>query len=240
MSDAARIARQVFASKPKGLTYTHFRPSAVDLASIDATLSVATAESAYSAAISYAEAMSNLQHGSTAWSIVKLYYSCFYSLRTLLLLNQVVPFNSGSEMLLDIDGKKFQKGGKSSHHWNWKSINKVGAVGRSWFTSSDSEEAYGKLRKHRENVNYTHSFPDPDFHKCLVSKENDLGKRFRTYRDDSAFFYTYLDDHLAIAYPTKLIFQLDTSLKAASIFLDEEKIAHLKSVWKMKDRCPIS
>lgn len=227
-------------TKPSGVSYAHFQPGSVELTSIDGSLSVAAADSAYSAVISYAEALSSLPHGSISWSIVKLYYSCFYSLRALLLLNQVVPFNGGNEMLLDIDGKKFQKGGKSSHHWNWKTMRKVGAVSASWFVSLDSEEAYGKLRKHRENVNYTHCFSDPNFHRCLESDQDDLGKRFRAYRDDEEFFYTYLDNHLAIAYPTKLIFQLDSSLKGASITLGDEKLKHVKSIWKIMDRCPIS
>jgi hypothetical protein len=238
MSDAARLARQAYLTKPAGVSYAHFQLGSVELTSINGSLSAAAAGSAYSAVISYAEALSGLPHGSISWSIIKLYYSCFYSLRALLLLNQVVPFNGGKEMLLDIDGKRFQKGGKSSHHWNWNSIRKVGTVSASWFASSDSEEAYGKLRKHRENVNYTHCFSDPNFHKCLESDVADLGKRFRIYRDDSEFLYTYLEDHLAIAYPTKLIFQLDSSFKGASLTLEDEKLDHVKSIWKLKDRCP--
>lgn len=239
MSDASRLACTSFSLKPNGLAYSHFKPNQIALTAVSGTLHEAALDSAYAAVISYAEAFSSLQQGSVSWPIVKLYYSCFYSLRALLLLNQVVPFNSKGEMLLDIYGGKFEKGGRSSHHWNWKAINKVSTIKGSWFTSADSEEAYEKLRKHRENVNYTHSFPDPNSHGCLVTKEEDLGKRFRSYRDDSAFFYTYLDDHLAIAYPTQLICYLDSSLKNASITLDDEKIDHVKKIWAFKDRCPI-
>jgi hypothetical protein len=193
MSDAARLARVSFLSKPPGLSYSAFQPSPIQLAGIESTRLAAASDSAYAAVISYVEALASLQHGSASWSIVKLYYSCSYSLRALLFLNQVVPFNGGKEMLFDIDGKKFNKGGTSSHHWNWPSIRSVGAINRSWFTFEDSEEAYSKLRKHRENVNYTHSFTDPDFHSCLVSGEMDLTRRFRTYRDDGEFLYTYLE-----------------------------------------------
>src|SRR5690606_37510254 len=117
---------------------------------------------------------------------------------------------------------KFLKGGTSSHHWNWISIRKVVQLSESWFASSDSQEAYERLRKHRENVNYTHAFTDPAFHRCLVSGESDLTKRFRLYRDDGTFLYTYLDDHLAIAYPTKLIFSLDAWLRDVSMSLPPE------------------
>lgn len=240
MSDASRLARLSFSAKPSGQPFTHFTPTASDVASIAATVNEAVSDSAYAAIISYAEALSAIQHGSISWSIIKLYYSSFYSLRALLLLNQIVPFNCGGEMLLDIRSGSFLKGGKSSHHWNWGSINRIAHLRGSWFISTDSQDTYGKLREHRENVNYTHCFTDPDFHRCLLTGEADLAKRFRTYRDDGSFLYTYLPDHLAIAYPTKLIFHLDLSLQNLSIKLADEKIAHLRKIWSIKDRCPIS
>lgn len=157
----------------------------------------------------------------------------------MLILNRVIPFNCSGEMLLDIQSSKFLKGGKSSHHWNWVTLRKIPCMNKSWFLSSDSQEAYESLRKHRENVNYTHGFTDPDFHRCLISGESDLGKRFRSYRDDDKFIYTYLADHLAIAYPTMLIHDLDKSMRKASVTLPTENIDHLKRIWSIKDKCPL-
>ena len=240
MSDAARLARQLFLSKPAGLSSDKFTPGAGDLAAIGATVSDAVSESAYAAVVSYAEALSSIKRDSISWSIVQLYYSCFYSIRALLLLNQVVPFNCSGERFLDISSAKFLKGGTSSHHWHWPSIKNVTRLTSNWFLSEDSQESYAKLRAYRENVNYTHPFTDPNWHQCLVSGETDLGKRFRSYRDDNEFLYTYLTDHLAIAYPTKLIFTLDESMISASINLEPEKVAHIKKIWSIRDRCPIS
>ena len=240
MSDAARLASQAFSHKPQGTPYANFSATAVQISSISATIDDAVIESSYAAVVSYAEAMSGLQKGSISWSIVRLYYSCFYSLRALLLLNRVVPFNCQGEMLLDLQSGKFLKGGTSSHHWNWISIRKAAQLDGSWFVSEDSEETYAELRKHRENVNYTHGFTDPTFHHCLVFDKNDLISRFKSYKDDDSFTYTYLTDHLAIAYPTKLIFSLDTSLQDASLSLPAENIAHTKKIWSMKERCPVS
>lgn len=240
MSDSARLARQLFSSKPAGLSYSEFTPRVDDLVEIRNTLNDAVSESAYAAVVSYAEALSSLKNGSISWSIIRLYYSCFYSIRALLFLNKVVPFNSGGEMLLDISNAVFLKGGKSSHHWNWNSIRKISHLIDGWFFSTDSQESYEKLREHRENVNYTHGFTDPNFHHCLACEQADLGKRFRSYRDDDDFVYTYLADHLAIAYPTKLIFTLDASMKSLSISLEPEKINHIMRIWNIKDRCPIS
>ena len=240
MSDAARLARQSFASKPAGVAYGNFAPSSGALASIAGVVANAALESSYAAAVSYAEAITGLLHGSISWSIVRLYYSSFYCVRGLLLLKGVIPFNCREEMLLDTHAGHFLKGGRSSHHWNWTSIGKIPQLKGNWIISEESQVAYKLLREHRENVNYTHSFTDPNMHACLVSVETDLTKRFRSYRDDGTFLYTYLSDHLAIAYPTKLIFELDTSLKSASLSLNQDQISHVKKIWSLKDRCPVS
>ncbi len=238
MSDAARLARQHFLTKDSHTAYASFPIQGNNLQAIVDCLPDAILSSAYSAVVSYAEALSGLRHGSTSWGIIRLYYSCFYSIRAMLLASGVLPFNGGNEMILDTSQGKYLKGGRSSHHWNWTSINATSLKGE-WFCSEDSQAAYKALREHRENVNYTHSFTDPSFHACLISQEPDLGRRFRGYRDDSTFFYTYLPDHLAIAYPTQLIFHLDGIMKAKSLEISGEKSIHLKSVWKIKDRCPL-
>lgn len=239
MSDAARLASKSFSNKPAGVSYNRFIPSTSDISAISSTMNDALVGSAYAAALSYAEAISGLQKGSISWSIVRLYYSCFYSLRAMLILNNVIPFNCGGEMLLDIKNNSFLKGGKSSHHWNWGTLRKIPCMNKCWFLSSDSQEAYEKLREHRENVNYTHGFTDPNFHRCLISGESDLGKRFRAYRDDDKFIYTYLADHLAIAYPTMLLLDLEKSMRKSSIKLSTENIDYLNKVWSIKDKCPI-
>ncbi|MHA6639514.1 hypothetical protein ACP6JA_12715 [Stutzerimonas frequens] len=240
MSDASRLARQCFSKKGSGVSYKHFNPTSAELNAISPAVNDAAVGSAYAAALSYAEAITGLQKGSISWSIVRLYYSCFYSLRALLFLNQIVPFNCNGEMLLDVMGARFLKGGKSSHHWDWKSLRSVSRISGNWFMSPDSQEAYERLREYRENVNYTHGFTDPNLHQCLISGEADLVKRFRTYRDDNAFTYTYLADHLAIAYPTKLIFSLNVAMHDSGIVLPSENIAHLKNIWVVRDRCPMS
>jgi uncharacterized protein (UPF0332 family) len=238
MSDAARLASQFFLRKPKDIPYASYPPSADLITAVAAKLDEAVVISAYSAIVSYAEAVSGLQNSSPSWAIVRLYYSCFYSIRSLLISEGIVPFNGGNEMILDTSGIRFLKGGKSSHHWNWLSITSTRLRGQ-WYCSTDSQAAYKKLRSHRESVNYTHGFNDPDQHSCLISQGADFLKRFRSYRDDVDFFYTYLDDHLALAYPTKLIFQLDTIMQQRSLVFPNEKLAHLRSLWKFKDRCPL-
>ncbi len=204
-------------------------------------LASAAAESAFAAAATYVEAVGGIKSGTISWSIVRLYYACYYCIKTMAIRNGAVPFNSGKEeMLYNARDNTFLRGGSSSHHWNWNAMRKVPALKALWFYSEDSETAYTELRTHREDVNYKHAFPDPEFHNCLSSHTNDLDKRIREYRDDTTFFYTYLGDHLALAYPTKMVFHLEQEMTGQGATLDGDKKAHLKSIWKMKGYCPFT
>lgn len=236
MSDAARLTRLAFSQKPAGTPYANFSLTQATADNINARRIEAALDAAYAGAVSYAEAITGLRVGSTSWAVIKLYYSSFYSIRTLLLLNGVIPFNCEGEMLYDTTTGRFLKGGRSSHHWNWISIRKTDAK-NSWFSSQDSQDTYERIREHRENVNYTHSFKDPEPHSSMNMLNADIAKSFRTYRDDSDFFYTYLPEHLILAYPTRALLEVESELKIVGKQLSADRIAHLSSIWKIKDRC---
>ena len=239
MSDAARLARLGFGLKPTGVSYADFSLPNPSIALIQSKIADAVVDTAYASLISYAEALSGLRQSAGSWGVVKLYYSAFYSMKSLLLADGVLPFNGGKEMMLDVASGRFLNGGSSSHHWNWRSI-RLTDVRNHWFSSQDSEDAYSRLRTFRESVNYTQKFTDPYLPDCLVSDFLDVTRRFRAYRDDTEFLYSYLSEHLAVAYPTKLIFELETCLKARSLSLNRERVRHAQSMWKIKDRCPLT
>jgi hypothetical protein len=238
VSDAARLARIAYLQKPPGTPYAKFPLNQPHYNAVEANRRDAIVSAAFSATASYVEALSGIKSAATSWAIIKLYYSSFYSVRALLLCRGVVPFSSGGEMMLDLERRIFLKGGNSSHSWNWDSIRKTSAKDE-WFSSQDSQDAYGALRALRENVNYTHSFPDPVSHRCLAGAVSELEKRFRYYRDDVEFIYTYLDDHLALSYPTKMLFEVDRVIRGLGVKLSPEQSDHLVGMWKFKDRCPM-
>jgi hypothetical protein len=239
LSDAARLASLSYQSKPSGLQRTAFHAPSGLLAQISVAVPGDLQDSAYSAAISYAEALVGIRRGNASWAVVKLYYSCFYSIKTLLIADNVIPFNFRSEYLLDISANVFEAGGRSSHHWNWNSFQRIRRLTR-WVYSADSESAYNKMREHREHANYTHPFTDPVIPSFLLAQEADLGRRVRSYRDDAAFFFTYLPDHMPLAYATKLIFELDQVLATRALDIGAERKRHLRSLWPLVDRCPIA
>ncbi|RRN64152.1 hypothetical protein [Caulobacter sp. 602-1] len=236
MSDAARLTRLAFSRKPAGTPYANFNPTQATADSIEARRIEAAIDAAYAGAVSYAEALTGLRGGSTSWAVIKLYYSSFYSIRALLLLNGIIPFNYEGEMLYDVPTNRFLKGGRSSHHWNWTSIRKTDAKNK-WFSSQDSQDTYDIIREHREHVNYKHSFKDPELHQSMNKIDGDIAKRFRTYRDDTDFIYTYLPEHLTLAYPTRILLEVESEVKIVGAQLSTDRIAHLSSIWKIKDRC---
>ncbi|MBS1068842.1 hypothetical protein [Gluconobacter cerinus] len=240
MSDAARLTKLAFSGKSAGTPYTNFNLSTAEIHSISNQLESDMVDNAYAAIVSYAEAMLGITRGSSSWSIIRLYYSAFYCLKAMMFSQSIVPFNSGGgEMLFDLSNNKFYKGGTSSHVLNWKSLRST-SLKNCWCFSQDSQEAYALLRTFREDANYIHAFEDPNLHNCLVTKNSTLSKRFRAYRDDNHFLYTYLQDHLAIAYPTKLIFEVDLEIAKRNCQLDLERAQHAQKIWNFQDRCPVA
>ena len=196
-------------------------------------------DACYAAALSYSDALRSLDYGNSSWAIVKLYYSAFYSLRATLLMDGIIPFHCGSFYLCDIRDGTIKNGGRSSHQWKWNSIRDFKRLSN-WLYSEDSATAYEKLRNLREDANYRFGFADPSWPDCLKEVSiAGLARSFRTYRDDSAFLYTYLDDHVALAYPTKLIMSLSEHQAFLNSRISSERKAHLKKVWPLKDKVPL-
>lgn len=238
MSNAGRLAAQAYTAKPNGQARDTYQLPTGVLAQISLEIASDATEAAFSSAVSYVEALYGLGRGATSWGVVKLYYAAFYSIRALTLFSNVVPFHAKEQLLLDVSGNKILKGGTSSHHWNWMSFRRIKRLNH-WCYSEDSEATYNGLRGHREEANYKLFFSDPKMPRCLLNPESKLERRIRAYRDDGGFFYTYLPDHLALSYPTKLVFSLDAELKTRKIALSDEQRKHLKSIWPFKDRCPL-
>lgn len=238
MSNAGRLARQAYELKPAGLSRQHYQLAASAITQIKDQIESDLSDSAYAAIISYSEALGGFSKGCTSWSVVKLYYSAFYCIRSLLLASDAIPFHSKEHFIFDARGNSFIKGGSSSHHWNWNSIRQVRRL-NSWYYSSDSEDSYGNLRDRREDSNYKFAFIDPTFPSFINKGDGDFTRVFRVYRDDSTFFYTYLVDHYVLAYPTALIFALDSVLSQRGAMLTSERRTHVKKIWPLKDRCPI-
>jgi hypothetical protein len=239
MSITGRLAKLAFSKKPAGIERSIYQLNSSTLEQIADNIASDAAEAAFSAAASYAEALQGIKRRSASWSVVKLYYSSFYSVKSFMILDSIIPFHEKNYYMLDLKANRFLKGGSSSHHLNWAKIQKIKRLTH-WCYSQASQAAYEKLRNNREDSNYRLAFPDPSIPECIGRDDVLITRRIRDYRNDSDFFYTYLNEHLTLAYPTKLIFNLSQELQSRKIEFNEEKKKHLRSLWILDDRCLLS
>ena len=227
------------AARPRGVPIAAFPLAITNVTGLAGAIDSDIEDAAYAAALSYADALRGLAAGNTSWAVIKLYYSAFYCIRAALLLDHIIPFHHGEFYLCDAHSGAVKKGGKSSHQWQWSSVRDFKRLSE-WYYSTDSTLAYEKLRDLRENANYRFGFIDPNWPNFLLQASNvGLAKSFRTYRDDDTFFYTYLDDHMALAYPTRLLVTVGLRLSQSGLHISEERESHLGRVWPLRDKSPL-
>lgn len=238
MSDSSRIAAAAMATKPPGLPYAHFPLNLYSHQDIINVVNDDACSAAYNAALSYSEALKGIANKGFGWSTVKLYYSCFYCIKSCLLLDKIISFHYERYYLYDLNSNKIAPGGNSSHHWNWNSFKSIKRLNR-WTYSEDSQKAYEILRESRERANYKYAFPDPVCPPNLKEiSTSAIGKHYTTYRGDSNNLLTYLPNHVGLAYPTQLLVETAGALKLAQIQLSEDRLSHLKKVWPLKEAHP--
>ena len=225
-------------ARPKGAPISKFVLPISTVSGFAEAVQADIQDAAYAAALSYADAIRGLIAGNPSWALIKLYYSAFYNIRLLLLLDGIIPFHCGEYYLCDSRDGAVKRGGKSSHQWQWNSLRDFRRSG--WYYSVDSSDAYDRLKAIREDANYRFGFIDPNWHRCLAQVSvAGIPKSFRTYRDDGDFTYTYLDDHVSFAYPTKILYAASSIFLAAGHGVSEERQSHLKKTWPLKDKPPL-
>ncbi|MBX3575805.1 MAG: hypothetical protein KF723_01255 [Rhizobiaceae bacterium] len=239
MPTAAALAASLMSARPTGALNSQLPLGIKGHPAIANAIRSDAEDAAYAAALSFSEAVRGLRASNTSWATVKLYYAAYYSLKAAMLMDDVVSFFSGSYYLVDIQSDKISKGGRSSHIIEWRSLHQIRRLS-SWYYSSDSEEAYDKLRSFRETANYKSGFMDPKHHQYLdFLLSANIDRTFREYRDDSLFVYTYLDSHLILSYPTKLLFSVSQELTNRGWNISAERSKHLQQIWPFKDKTPI-
>jgi hypothetical protein len=235
MKRAGRYAVAVYSQKPVGLPLSQY-PILGLPASFPAAVFADIPALFYAALVTFGEALRNIAERRSTWSVTKLYYTCFYAIRVNLNLDNMVVFNSGKEeFLCDIASGLTQPFGRSSHNFLWSKFGRVSRL-NSWIYSEDSRSAYESMRKAREDANYNNDFMDPSFINLFdFVNRNGLERSYRAYKEDAAFFYTYLNDHFVVAYPARLMSYTAVRIKQAGIVIDEVKLAHLARLYPFRD-----
>lgn len=162
---------------------------------------------AFSALVSFTDALSGLRQEFYSWTTVKLYYSVFYSLRAILALNDYAIYYEGSkprgiEASPGAIVEKLAEG--NTHKTVLVTFARRHARHPLLSQKIGLEEPLDWLMRRREEANYTGVFSEPlappHFERIHASG---IRKSIEAYLDDS--LYTFDPDHAMIAFPLATI-----------------------------------
>lgn len=181
----------------------------------------------YKSIYSFVQALSNLYRSNYNWSIVQLYYSCFYAIRAdILLSNHCIVRCNGLYIAENAIGKQFEivQFGKvrGDHQMAIELLKKMKTehkiVDEILDVDLEGTDAYSWLMKHRERSNYQiKHFSDPEVdelfqHLVKYFETNTLFELFDFYRQ-SDYTICFDIEHSALSIPFKKIIQVKEKLK---------------------------
>jgi hypothetical protein len=204
---------------PKFLT-----ADAATAAAVEASLLSDGAGLYYSACVSFSEAIRGLASGSFAWSTVKLYYCCFYCVRSILCFNGIAIFYVGKTpySLVAKAGERPKKEKGVTHEVVWTILSRefsnfplLGQIA--------SVPAHSWMKVLRETANYKDpKFPDPNVPEHFSAADGfGLTKAIDAYRKDNSMLYAFDPDHACIAYPIEFLKKTATIFERSGATLDQ-------------------
>lgn len=182
--------------------------SSIQRSGLASCLSEDSAAYLYSAIVSYADAMNGIRGGYYSWATVKLYYSVFYSLRSILSSDDVCLFYIGAKpysIHVEDEGKAKKESG-NTHKVIIKMYESSYQYDPIVTQQIDMQNPLAWLAEKREQCNYKNArFFEPSI-PCYYNKiMNDLSVNVRVYFQDLDFLYAFDKDHAIIALPTMII-----------------------------------
>lgn len=190
----------------------------------------------YSSLLSIADAFRGLELNYTTWSLVKLYYSCFYSIRAILALANVCLYYEGKKgfWIESIAGKfKVRSPSKakgSTHKFAFSVYEHLFPRSPLLSQSIDSRTPFEWFMSAREDANYNISrFTEPgDSPYFSILKKNSPRRLCVEYLRDDTFAFD--PDHAALAYPLFILKHISSlGVRGASCIQNEEENAAYES-----------
>lgn len=229
---SSRFAAAILAQKPTGVLLSSYPLAGLPQPDFGQALKQDAGARLFSCLVSLGEAIKDLRTSRSSWPAVNLYYSCFYALEAQLASDQVtIFFHSHNYYVADSIVGTIKKVGTSSHSLNWNAIQSLTRLNR-WSYQDQSEDAYETMKKFREEANYQSPFQDPNSRRELKNLNiSRIERAFRQYKEDNEQFYTFLADHVALAYPVKMAQEAWIATQAFGVRLSEEQYDHLRALW---------
>ena len=193
----------------------------------------------YSAPICIADACRAIQGGFYSWATVKLYYSCFYSLRGLLALrgHGIFYVDEKPKIISAAPGNYFRnptnsesRGGTHGLTIRMFDDQFNNHVLSSQPIGATTASIWMKLR--REEVNYGHAkyyeLGLPKWMQRVASAG--LRRSLNAYISDTRFLYTFDEEHAIMAFPILAIRSLLTDMAAHGRVLGEADLLFLARI----------
>ncbi|WP_221017476.1 hypothetical protein [Klebsiella pneumoniae] len=191
----------------------------------------------YSALISYAEAVKGIQTGFYSWATVKLYYSAFYSLRSVLSSDGICIFYLGTKgyTLFVRQGESPEKADGTTHKLVMKLFKKKYPLSPFVNQQIDMVEAFDWLMEQRETANYKNGrFSEPDvpviYERCNIG----LQRLLTAYIQDVDYNYCFDHEHAILSLPLEIIKEASSSVIQKTTFrFNNNDIAYLKKLLRV-------
>ena len=198
---------------------------------------------------SFTQAIKGISMGYSAWSIVKLYYTTFYCLRSELLLNSILLIRNGRLFILNLSKETaftpFTKSNIRGDHqltiaYYYKLVSENEISDFLSSNSIDDDLPYIWLLKQRERVNYQMQFfPDPQIDPLLLKpfqyiSNGELSKLFELVENSPNEIRYFDKDYSAIAIPYYKLKLISRYLKGHQIINNSNiaEINHVKNFLK--------
>lgn len=198
----------------------------------------------YKSVYTFTQALNNIHNKNYNWSVVQLYYSCFYAIRAdILLSNYCIVRCSGLYFTENKIGEKFQPFKlnkiRGDHQLSIALLKKLKSnhiiVDDILDNLLEGIDPYTWMMKHRERVNYQlKNFTDPNTYELF----NHIDSYFKAMTIfDLLFFYKQSNynicfdlDHSIISIPFKKIIQIKEKIETKYKFEVFANIKHYKYI----------
>lgn len=201
----------------------------------------------YKSIYSFAQALGNINRNNYNWSIVQLYYACFYAIRAdILLSDRCIVRCNGLYIIKNAVGQKFELvrfGKLRGDHQMAIALIKSLKIQRALQdeildVELEGVDAYSWLMKHRERSNYqVKNFTDPQTDGLFNHVEPYFKNRnifeLLSFYNKSNYTICFDLDHSILSIPFKKIAQVKTKLEARYGFNKLDNIKSNQYVKKM-------
>lgn len=233
------IRAQYIVGTPSSVIVQNTALTALHASNILAELSNDSISYFYSAFISFADAIRGIQSGYSSWPTVKLYYSTFYALRSILASQRFCLFYVGTRpfSLLVRAAECPKKEDGQTHKVVMEMFRQYLPQHTLLSQDIDLVSPMDWLMEKREEANYKNAkFNEPSSPSHLEKIfENGVRRSLIAYANDSLHTFTFDKEHSIVAFPLKSLVEACQMLRSQNqYYITRQELSYLTGL--IRDR----